>query len=207
MSAVAADVYLASANPHKVRELQALADARGLAMRLHSASEVGGMPTVVEDTGTFAGNARKKAAGLLERLPENCWALADDSGLCVDALDGDPGVESAYFAGPAGDDEANLHKLVEVMRGVPAGERGAHYICVLVLLGPSGEEQVFEGRCHGELAQETAGTEGFGYDPFFIPRGHDRTFGLLAPAIKQALSHRALAWEQLAQWWQGREQG
>jgi len=195
------DCYLASGNPHKLRELQDLADAGGLPVRLHSARELGGMPPVVEDTGTFVGNARKKAQALQALLPAGAWALADDSGLCVDALQGGPGVESAYFAGPAGNDEANLRKLVAVMRDVPVGQRGAHYICVLVLLGPAGEEHVFEGFCHGDLALETAGTEGFGYDPFFIPRGQDRTFGLLPPATKQALSHRAQAWAALAAWW------
>ena len=116
-------LFLASGNVHKVQELQALADASGLPITIQSARQVGGMPPVVEDTGTFVGNARKKALALKGLLPADGWALADDSGICVDALEGGPGVESAYFAGPAGDDAANLRKLVEVMRAVPKPKR------------------------------------------------------------------------------------
>jgi XTP/dITP diphosphohydrolase len=119
-------LYLASGNAHKAAEFQSMADALragrpagGAAIEVVSALEVGGMPPVVEDAGTFVGNARKKAAALHARLPADAWALADDSGLCVDALGGAPGVESAYYAGPQGDSAANLSKLVSVMRGVP----------------------------------------------------------------------------------------
>ena len=115
------------------------------------------MPHVVEDTGTFAGNARKKARALRERLPAGAWALADDSGLCVDALGGAPGVESAYYAGPQASGAENLAKLVAVMRDVPDVRRAAHFMCVLVLIGPGGEEHVFEGRCDGRLRREPLG--------------------------------------------------
>ena len=99
-------LYLASGNAHKAAELQGLATAGGLNMEIVSARAVGGMPEVVEDTGTFVGNARKKALALRAKLPADAWALADDSGLCVDTLGGGPGVESAYFAGPQGDGAA-----------------------------------------------------------------------------------------------------
>ena len=108
-------IYLASGNQHKVRELQALADADALPIDFRTIRELGGMPEVVEDTGTFAGNARKKALAIQSLLPRGAWAMADDSGLCVDALKGGPGVESAYFAGPAADDNANLQKLVDTL--------------------------------------------------------------------------------------------
>ena len=108
-------IHLATGNAHKVAEFQRLADASGLGLRVVAA---GKMPEVVEDTGTFAGNARKKAAALRAVLPPDAWVLADDSGVCVDALDGAPGVESAYFAGPEHDAGANLRKLTEVMRAV-----------------------------------------------------------------------------------------
>ncbi|WP_221028798.1 non-canonical purine NTP pyrophosphatase [Actomonas aquatica] len=193
-------LFLASGNAHKVRELQELADLAGLPVSIKSAREVGGMPPVVEDTGTFEGNAHKKAVALLPLLPAGGWALADDSGICVDHLEGGPGVESAYFAGPEGDDGANLAKLIDVMRGVPAEQRGAHYVCVLVLLGPDGERFDFIGRCHGRLLDEPAGSGGFGYDPFFAPTGYDRSFGLLPPEVKQRLSHRAQAWRELESW-------
>jgi XTP/dITP diphosphohydrolase len=156
------------------------------------------MPHVDEDTGTFVGNARRKAQALKAILPPDAWVLADDSGVCVDALDGGPGVESAYFAGPQGDSAANLRKLVEVMREVPAGNRAAHFRCVLVLLRPDGTEQIFEGRCEGVLGMEPVGGSGFGYDPLFIPAGFDRTYAQLSEAEKNQISHRGRAWAALA---------
>ena len=193
-------LFLASGNVHKVQELQALADASGLPITIQSARQVGGMPPVVEDTGTFVGNARKKALALKGLLPADGWALADDSGICVDALEGGPGGESAYFAGPAGDDAANLRKLVEVMRAVPKPKRGAHYVCVLLLISPTNEEHIFEGRCHGVLLDEPMGAGGFGYDQLFVPRGFDCTYGQLSELTKQVSSLRANAWHQLADW-------
>ncbi len=195
--------YLASGNAHKAHELQDLADHAGVPVLIKSAREVGGMPEVIEDTGTFEGNAHKKAAALLPLIPTGTWALADDSGICVDALGGAPGVESAYFAGPHGNDGDNLNKLVEVMREVPTDQRGAHYVCVLVLLGPDGQRHTFAGRCHGNLLREPVGSGGFGYDPLFVPEGYDRTFGLLPLEVKQRLSHRAQAWAELVAWLRG----
>src|ERR1035437_6586217 len=117
-------LHLATGNAHKVQEMQRLADESGLPVRIIPAAR---MPAVEEDTGTFAGNARKKAAALRAMLAADAWVLADDSGVCVDALDGAPGVESAYYAGPQHDSVANLQKLVEDMRGVPEGRRGASF--------------------------------------------------------------------------------
>jgi len=188
-------IHLATGNAHKAQEMQALADASGLPVRIVAAAK---MPPVAEDTGTFTGNARKKARALQALLPPDAWVLADDSGVCVDALDGGPGVESAYFAGPEHDAAANLRKLTEVMREVPAGARAARFLCVLLLLDPDGTEQVFEGRCEGVLALEPAGGKGFGYDPLFVPAGGDRTYAELTDAEKNRLSHRSLAWRLLA---------
>jgi len=193
-------LHLASGNPHKAGEFQSLADEAGLPIEVLSATAVGGMPPVVEDTGTFEGNARKKARALLRKLPAGAWALADDSGLCVDALDGAPGVESAYFAGPHATGAENLARLVEAVREVPDGRRQAHFVCVLVLAGPEGREFVFQGRCDGRLRRTSAGAGGFGYDPLFIPDGYDRTFSELDGATKNRLSHRGRAWAQLAAW-------
>jgi XTP/dITP diphosphohydrolase len=193
-------LYLASGNAHKAREFQTLADAGALPVEVISAVAIGGMPPVAEDTGTFAGNARKKARTLKERLPAGGWALADDSGLCVDALGGAPGVESAYYAGPRASGAENLSKLVGVLRDLPEERRAAHFVCVLVLVGPGGEEHVFEGRCDGTLRREPAGTGGFGYDPLFVPAGHAQTFAELPAAEKNRLSHRALAWAALTAW-------
>jgi XTP/dITP diphosphohydrolase len=198
-------IYLASGNAHKAREFsavaKAMADTAGAPLiEILSAQELGGMPHIVEDTGSFAGNARKKARALKDRLPAGAWALADDSGLCVEALGGAPGVESAYYAGSRASGAENLAKLAGVMRDVPDERRSAHFVCVLVLIGPGGEEHLFEGRCEGRLRREPAGGGGFGYDPLFVPDGYDRTFAELEPAVKNRLSHRGRAWAGLAAW-------
>ena len=190
-------IHLASGNAHKAQEFQRLADASGLAVKIVPAAA---MPEVVEDTGTFIGNARKKARALQALLPPEAWVLADDSGVCAEALGGAPGVESAYFAGPQHDAAANLDKLTEVMREVPEERRGAYFLCVLLLRGPGGVEQAFEGRCTGRLAREPAGGRGFGYDPLFIPDGHDRTYAQLDEAAKNKISHRGRAWLILENW-------
>jgi len=188
-------IHLATGNTHKVAEFQRLADESGLPVRIVAAEK---MPPVDEDTGTFTGNARKKARALQALLPPGAWVLADDSGVCVDALGGAPGVESAYFAGPEHDAAANLRKLTAVMRQVPDGARAARFVCLLLLLGPDGTEQAFEGRCEGVLAREPVGGQGFGYDPLFIPTGFDRTYAQLSDAEKNRISHRGLAWRRLA---------
>ena len=190
-------IHLATGNAHKAQEMQALADASGLPLKIVTVAK---MPSVIEDAGTFAGNARKKAAALKMRLPPEAWVLADDSGLCVEALGGAPGVESAYYAGPQGDSAANLAKLVARMQAVPEAERGAHFTCVLVLFGPNAGEHVFEGNCFGALRREPAGGAGFGYDPLFVPNGYERTYAELDAADKNKISHRACAWQKLAEW-------
>jgi len=190
-------LHLASGNPHKAREMQALADASELRVFIRAAEN---MPAVPEDTGTFTGNAHQKAAALRALLPPGAWVLADDSGLCVEAIAGAPGVESAYYAGPQGDYAANLRKLVATLRGVPAELRGAQFVCVLALLGPAGPAQFFEGHCPGRLRHEPAGRGGFGYDPLFVPEGGKLTYAELDETEKNRISHRAQAWAQLAAW-------
>ncbi len=190
-------LHLATGNAHKATEFQRLADASGLALRIVPAAP---MPAVVEDSGTFIGNARKKAVALCSTLPPGTWVLADDSGLCVDALGGAPGVESAYYAGPQADGAANLRKLVDVMREVPTEQRAAHFVCVLVLLDGAGMAHHFEGRCAGVLIDVPKGGRGFGYDPLFVPMGEQISFAELAEERKNQLSHRGQAWAQLADW-------
>jgi len=197
-------LHLASGNAHKAGEFAALAAAAHLNVEVVAAAANGGMPPVVEDAGTFAGNARKKARALCAQLPAGSWVLADDSGLCVAALNGAPGVDSAYYAGPQGDAAANLRKLVETMRNVPAGRRQAHFACVLVVIDPEGNEHEFEGRCEGALRETPAGRAGFGYDPLFVPAGQSQTFAELPEAAKHALSHRGRAWARLADWLKSR---
>jgi XTP/dITP diphosphohydrolase len=191
------EIHLATGNAHKVAEFQRLSDESGLPIRFRPAVT---MPAVEEDTGTFVGNARKKAQALQALLSPDAWVLADDSGVCVEALDGAPGVESAYYAGPQHDSAANLRRLTEVMRDVPEGRRAAYFLCVLLLRGPGGQERVFEGRCAGVLAREPIGGQGFGYDPLFIPSGHHRTYAQLSDAEKNKISHRGRAWLILADW-------
>jgi XTP/dITP diphosphohydrolase len=190
-------IHLATGNAHKVAEFQRLADESGLPVRIVPAAN---MPEVVEDTGTFTGNARKKAAALRALLPADAWVLADDSGVCVDALGGAPGVESAYYAGPEHDSAANLRKLALTMRGVPQDRRRACFLCLLMLLGPDGMEFSAEGRCEGTMRDEPAGGQGFGYDPLFQPEGFDRTYAQLSEAEKNKISHRGRAWLILAEW-------
>ena len=197
-------IYLASGNAHKVAEMSDLAARDGLGVEILSAKALGGMPPVQEDTGTFEGNARKKARALHALAPRGSWVLADDSGVCVAHLDGGPGVESAYFAGPQGDAAANLRKLAGVMRGVPAGSRAAYFYCLLLLIDDAGEEQVFAGRCDGVLLDEPRGGAGFGYDPLFVPEGHTLSYAELGDAVKNGISHRSRAWAGLSAWWRGR---
>jgi XTP/dITP diphosphohydrolase len=196
-------IYLASGNEHKAAELHSLAQASTLPIRVFSARAIGGMPPVVEDAGTFAGNARKKALALRPLLPAEAWALADDSGLCVDALNGAPGVESAYYAGPDGDGAANLAKLIDVMRDVPDAERRARFRCVLCIINPGGQEKMVEGECPGRLLRTPRGGGGFGYDPLFVPDGHDVSFAELGDRAKNTISHRARAWARLVEWLRG----
>jgi XTP/dITP diphosphohydrolase len=195
------NIVLASGNAHKVSELQGMAATAGLALRFVSAKAFGGMPTVAEDTGTFEGNARKKARALWEKLGRSEWVLADDSGICVDALGGGPGVESAYFAGPQGDPAANLQRLIRVMEPVPEGRRGARFVCLLLLLSPAGAEHPFEGECLGRLTLEPRGGKGFGYDPLLVPEAFEQTFAELGEDVKNRISHRARAFAKLASWW------
>ena len=184
-------IYLATGNAHKVQEFQHLAEVSSLEVEFVRPTT---MPVVIEDTGTFVGNARKKATALKSMLPADAWVLADDSGLCVDALDGEPGVESAYFAGPDGNSAANLSKLVEVMKDISEDRRHAHFACVLVLLAADTTEYICEGICLGTLRRAPVGSGGFGYDPLFIPDGFDKTYAELNDAEKNKISHRGHAW-------------
>lgn len=194
-------IVIATGNAHKVEEFNRLAEVFSLPqIRFVSAKDVleNGMPHVVEDSGTFLGNARLKAQALKKRVPADFFVLADDSGLCVDALDGAPGVETAYYAGPEATAEENRRKLLAALDGVPAEQRGAHFVCLLLLISPDGTESVFEARCHGSIATRESGNGGFGYDPIFVPQGFSQTFAELDGATKDRLSHRGNAFAALA---------
>lgn len=194
------NLYLASGNLNKIAEIQEMAALSGLDIQVLSPGDVGGMPDVTEDAGTFVGNARKKALALKALLPDDAWVLSDDSGICVDALGGDPGVESAYYAGPTATGGENLNKLIRELADVPDDRRGARYSAVFYLAGPSGESHVFEGRCHGRLLRVPRGSYGFAYDPIFVPDGHEFTFAEISREAKSILSHRGAAWKEFVNW-------
>jgi len=194
-------VILATGNEHKVEEFNRLSTVFSLPdIRFVSAKKCihGGMPKVVEDSGTFRGNAELKARALRSLAPADALVLADDSGLCVDALNGAPGVETAYYAGPTATSEQNRAKLLRALDVVPVEKRGAHFYCLLLLILPDGTELAFDGKCFGKIATCEAGTGGFGYDPIFIPSGFSKTFAELDGATKDQLSHRGNAFARLA---------
>ncbi|WP_165065596.1 RdgB/HAM1 family non-canonical purine NTP pyrophosphatase [Paludisphaera rhizosphaerae] len=154
------------------------------------------VPDVVEDADTFAGNARKKASETARAL--GVWALADDSGLAVDALGGAPGVYSARYAGEPCDDAANCSKLFEALSHVPDDRRGAAFRCVLALADPEGNIRLeAEGSVRGRIIREIRGVGGFGYDPMFLIPEYHKTFGELSALVKHQLSHRARAFSHL----------
>ncbi|HEV3339373.1 MAG TPA: non-canonical purine NTP pyrophosphatase [Pirellulales bacterium] len=151
---------------------------------------------VAETGDTFAANAAIKATEQARRLGE--WVLADDSGLCVDALGGRPGVYSARYAGPSAGDEDNNRRLLEELGDTPIDERTAHYVCHATLADPTGAVRAeSEDYCHGRILFDRQGAGGFGYDPLFEIVEYHRTFGELSPEVKACLSHRARAIRQL----------
>jgi XTP/dITP diphosphohydrolase len=150
---------------------------------------------VVEDGETFAANAALKATQQARHLGH--WVLGEDSGICVDALDGRPGVYSARFAGEGASDEDNNRRLLEELGDLPPPRRTAHYVCHVTLSDPRGEVRLeAESQCRGRIRFEPAGNAGFGYDPLFEIVEYHRTFGQLGDAVKSVLSHRSRALRQ-----------
>jgi XTP/dITP diphosphohydrolase len=190
---VPARLVLASANPKKAAELRSILESSGLSVDLVARPD--GVPDVVEDAPDFEGNARLKAVALAAATGDA--ALADDSGLEVDALDGAPGVRSARYAGEDASDDDNVERLLRELseRGaLEPGDRAARFRCVIVLRWPDGTEVVADGAVDGRIATERHGDGGFGYDPVFVPAAGDgRTFGEMSPAEKHAISHRGRA--------------
>lgn len=165
-------------------------------MRLAGLGEFPGAPDVAETGATFAENALLKARALAKftGLP----SVGDDSGICVDALNGMPGVLSARWSGRHGDEAKNLSLLLDQLSDVPDERRGAHFFCAAALVLPSGREHVSEGTLRGRLIREPRGSNGFGYDPIFVPDRDERTTAEMAPADKDAISHRGRAFRALA---------
>ena len=184
-------LIIASNNAHKLEEIRAiLGDSFEEILSLR---EAGIDHETVEDGQTFLENAEKKAREIMEI--SGCCALADDSGLCVDALDGAPGIYSARFSGVHGDDKANNRVLLQKMQGVE--DRSAHFTCAMVLVRPDGSAVRTEGYFYGQIAYEEAGENGFGYDPLFYLPERGCTSAQLSPAEKNAVSHRAQALQKL----------
>ncbi|MEQ1701462.1 MAG: RdgB/HAM1 family non-canonical purine NTP pyrophosphatase [Ilumatobacteraceae bacterium] len=181
----------ATANPHKLAEIAGILD--GLVELLPRPAEV---PEVVEDAGTLEGNARLKAAAICAAtgLP----AVSDDTGLFVDELDGEPGVETAYYAGPQATYAENRAKMLQVLAGVE--NRRAAFRTIVMVVYPDGSELAVEGVCEGAIATEERGDRGFGFDPLFIPDdGDGRTFSLMTDAEKNEISHRGRAFVALVE--------
>ncbi len=188
-------LVLATRNAHKVAELQRI--LAGLDIELVGLDEYPDVPDVAETESTFAGNALLKARAVAQAtgLP----AVADDSGLCVDALNGMPGVLSARWSGAHGDDAANLQLVLAQVRDVPSARRGAQFVCAAAYVDPAESEFVVEGALEGTLAEAPRGSHGFGYDPIFVPDGYAVTTAELRPEEKDAISHRGHAFRALAQ--------
>lgn len=190
-------LLLATRNQGKIEEfrriLEALAPGEIELVGLNQFPDVGD----VDETGsTFAENSLLKAREMSEAtgLP----AISDDSGLCVNALNGDPGIYSARWAGSHGDDRANLEKVLDQLKDVPDSERGAYFICVATLYLPDGRSFTEEGRFYGEILREPVGDQGFGYDPIFKPEGLDISSAQMSSEEKDAVSHRGKALRAIA---------
>ncbi|MBR6473324.1 MAG: RdgB/HAM1 family non-canonical purine NTP pyrophosphatase [Firmicutes bacterium] len=188
-------IVLSTHNKGKLAEFEGIASRLGFKIITRDEAGIPHEFDVVEDGTTFEENSYKKAYEVMKMcgLP----TMADDSGLMVDALDGQPGVYSSRFGGVEGDSKRNYTKLLGMMEGLPLEERKAHFTTVITLIYPGGETIVAKGECHGHIATEPKGEKGFGYDPVFIPDGYTETFGIMGPEVKNLISHRARALEEL----------
>lgn len=186
---------VATSNPAKVVEIEQILS--GHSIRLITRAELSGWPEIAETGSTYLENALIKARAVADRVGRP--ALADDSGIEVDVLDGGPGPRSARLAGEGATDEQNNVRLISLLFGVLPERRTARYRCVAVIVFPDGGEVVAEGVCEGTIALEARGLGGFGYDPWFIPAGEARTMAELSPAEKHGISHRGRALRALMQ--------
>ena len=184
-------LVLATKNRGKISEFKEL--FRGFDLEIKSLNDFGPIPPVIEDGETFEDNAVKKAQFTARVL--GFPAVADDSGLTVKALGGEPGVFSARYAGEGSTDEANNIKLLDLMRGVE--NREAAFVCILAIAVPQGPALIYEGRCEGMIAREIAGSQGFGYDPLFYYPPLKKTFAQLSQGDKNSVSHRGRAMAEL----------
>ncbi len=183
-------LVFATNNPHKLEEARAILDGR---LVLLSLDDIGCHDDIPETADTLEGNALIKARWIKEKYGEDCFA--DDTGLMVDALDGQPGVQSARYAGPGHDSKKNMEKLLDNLKGVT--NRKAHFSTAIALI-MDGEEHLFEGRVDGVIAETPSGEGGFGYDPVFIADETGLSFAVMSAEAKNAISHRGRAMRELA---------
>ena len=187
-------MVLASQNRHKAEEMQAIL---GDKVTLVTLDEAGfGDLEIIEDGDTFEANAIKKAATVMEAtgLP----SISDDSGLCVDALGGAPGIYTARFAGEGATDDENIAKLLSELEGVDMPQRTARFVCVIAVARPGREPVTFRGECEGKILNEKRGQGGFGYDPVFFVEKFEKSMAQLSPEIKNSISHRSRALAKLS---------
>lgn len=184
------ELVFATNNKNKLREAEAILPSSILLLNLDDAGIDEDIP---ETENTFSGNALLKARHVKNQSEFNCFA--DDSGLEVMALNGAPGVFSARYAGDDGNSQNNIQKLLEEMKGKT--DRTARFVTVIALILDQ-EEFLFEGSIEGEITQEPKGSSGFGYDPVFVPQGHQQTFAEMSPSEKNRISHRAIALEKMS---------
>jgi XTP/dITP diphosphohydrolase len=194
--ATARTLYLASSNPGKVREFTAAASEFGVSVE--PLPGINSLPSCAENGATFEANARKKAAHYSAYL--DGLVFADDSGLCVDALGGAPGVHSARYAGSHAGDDANNRKLLAEMRGLTGPKRKAHYVCVIALAQGGQALVTTEGRVGGLILEAPRGRGGFGYDPYFLYPPLNQTFAELSADEKFRVSHRGEAFRRLLEY-------
>ncbi|NOZ68222.1 MAG: XTP/dITP diphosphatase [Deferribacteres bacterium] len=188
------EIVLATKNRKKIEEIKKICDTIGTDFKIYTLDDFPQYQDIEEDGDTFEANAVKKAVYISKRT--GMTALADDSGLEVDALNGAPGVFSARYAGESADDRANLEKLLREMKNIPPEKRRARFVCCIAMA--SGDEvRTFHGYVEGVIGTEPRGENGFGYDPVFYPEGHDRTFAEMSDSEKNALSHRGAALREL----------
>ncbi len=188
------EIVVASHNQGKVAELRKLLEH--LPVKIYSLDDFEIIPEVKEDGETYAENALKKARAVYQATGK--ISLADDSGLEVDALQGEPGVRSARYGGEELTDHERNMKLLERMADVRDEARGATFQCCLAIIGPKGMEKIVTGSCRGTITRAPQGGSGFGYDPIFLPCEYKNTFAELSPEIKNRISHRARALEKAA---------
>ncbi|MBI4844755.1 MAG: XTP/dITP diphosphatase [Nitrospirae bacterium] len=188
------DIVLATRNRKKVEEMKSIFGSMGMEPRLYALDDFPGCREAEEDGATFEENAAKKALQIFKCA--GMTAVADDSGLEVDALKGAPGIYSARYAGEPSDDSANNRKLLDELKDVPDEERGARFVCCIAMADKDGVK-TFLGYVNGRIGREPRGRNGFGYDPLFFPEGSDRTFAEIADAEKNAMSHRGRALKKL----------